>query len=335
MQNNRFVVVTGHLNNYPLSDLIGILRHQRKSGRLLIEYPKGPATLFFEDGELVDARLNELTGLQAICVLLAKPEAAFNFNPLIRSSQRSIDSSLQRVVCELFGCWDDSAIQIESRPPVRTPELNPASTDTTVPHAVEGRRVEPLALPPAPSRSLGQRSFAIATAVLIVIGISTVIAITRRLQSDSASQTQQKGAQTSLAPQVQPSQSSVVAAPTRRVEGTRNRQSASAEQRRQTRSSNKPDVAAASSQSESNTSVSEPERRSEPAKQTAIPSSAPGAIKVVMQIEKGRVLKASIVNHSPGMDSFEAMALRIARQRRYPASKTGTEAVTIGVNKPD
>ena len=42
--NDRFVVLTGHLNNYPLSDLIGILRHQRKSGRLLIEYPKGPAT---------------------------------------------------------------------------------------------------------------------------------------------------------------------------------------------------------------------------------------------------------------------------------------------------
>ena len=48
MQNNRFVVLTGHLSNYPLSDLVGILRHQRKSGRLLIEYAKGPATFFFQ-----------------------------------------------------------------------------------------------------------------------------------------------------------------------------------------------------------------------------------------------------------------------------------------------
>ena len=53
MQNNRFVVLTGHLSNYPLSDLVGILRHQRKSGRLLIEYAKGPATFFFQDGELI------------------------------------------------------------------------------------------------------------------------------------------------------------------------------------------------------------------------------------------------------------------------------------------
>ena len=50
MQNNRFVVLTGHLSNYSLSDLVGILRHQKKSGRLLIEYAKGPAMLFFENG---------------------------------------------------------------------------------------------------------------------------------------------------------------------------------------------------------------------------------------------------------------------------------------------
>src|SRR5687767_15849097 len=87
MQNDRFVVLTGHLSNYPLSDLVGILRHQQKSGRLLIEYAKGPATFFFQNGELIDARMNELTGLQAIVVAMAQPEAAFNFNPLIQSSR--------------------------------------------------------------------------------------------------------------------------------------------------------------------------------------------------------------------------------------------------------
>src|SRR4051795_7001689 len=114
MQNERFVVLTGHLSNYPLSDLVGILHHQRKSGRLLIEYAKGPATFFFQNGELIDAHMNELTGLQAICVALAQPEASFNFNPLIQSSRRSIEASLQRAVAELFGCWDESALQIET-----------------------------------------------------------------------------------------------------------------------------------------------------------------------------------------------------------------------------
>jgi hypothetical protein len=133
MQNDRFVVLTGHLSNYPLSDLVGILRHQRKSGRLLIEYSKGPATFFFQNGQLVDARMNELSGLQAIVVAMSQPEAAFNFNPLIQSPRRSIEPSLQRVVSELLGCWDESALQIETSP-IAVPA-----------------RPEPLALPPAPS----------------------------------------------------------------------------------------------------------------------------------------------------------------------------------------
>ena len=66
MQNSRFVVLTGHLDDYPLSDLVGILRHQRKTGRLLIEYSIGPAMFYFQAGELVDAQLNDLSGLQAI-----------------------------------------------------------------------------------------------------------------------------------------------------------------------------------------------------------------------------------------------------------------------------
>ena len=100
MENSRFVVLTGHLNDYPLSDLVGILRHQQKTGRLLIEYPKGPASLFFKTGELVDAQLGSLGGMQAICVMLAEPPSPFNFNPFVAAAGRSIDNSLQRVVSE-------------------------------------------------------------------------------------------------------------------------------------------------------------------------------------------------------------------------------------------
>src|SRR6185503_47667 len=170
--NDRFVVLTGHLNNYPLSDLIGILRHQRKSGRLTIEYANGPATFFFQNGELIDARMNELSGLQAIVVAMSQPEAAFNFNPLIQTSRRSIEPSLQRVVSELLGCWDESALQIEATPVV-----------TAMP-----ARPEPLALPPAPRTSalVQQRSVLLVTAVLIGVGLSTVIAVTGGFKSADA-----------------------------------------------------------------------------------------------------------------------------------------------------
>jgi hypothetical protein len=289
MQNNRFVVLTGHLSNYPLSDLVGILRHQRKTGRLLIEYAKGPATFFFQEGELIDARLNDLTGLQAICVALAQPEAAFNFNPLIPPSRRSIDVSLQRAVSELFGCWDESALQIETTAATTSLQTKP----------------EPLALPPAPRSTLQQRSVLfVAAAVLIGVGLSTVIAVTGAFTGNPPAAAAQASPLNPPNPlpvvtQVENRPVSAPAKPSRRSPEPR------------------------------------PVKTSETDKQPSETDQKLQSIKVVMQIENGRVLKASIANHKPGMDSYEALALRIARQRRYPTTVTGGETVTISVSKPE
>lgn len=337
MQNNRFVVLTGHLSNYPLADLVGILRHQRKSGRLLIEYPKGPGMLFFEDGELVDVRLNELNGLQAICVLVAQPDASFNFNPLIKASQRSIEPSFQKVVSELFGCWDESAIQIESAPVVRTPELKSEPNVPSTPQALEGRSVERLALLPAPSESLQQRSlFIIAAAVLIIIAISTVIAVTGRLkQLESQASTPQLSTQISSDSEAPTSQRNKFGQSSSRGDGGRTRQQSPIDRREGRTSLNKKKENGASNEIQAKESASETANATDPTRKAQNSNPAAGAIKVIMQIENGRVLKASIANHAPGMDGFEALALRIARQRRYPVTKTGAEAVTINVNKPD
>jgi len=280
--NDRFVVLTGHLNNYPLPDLIGILRHQRKSGRLLIEYPKGPATFFFQNGELIDARMNELTGLQAIVVAMSQPEASFNFNPLIQSSRRSIEPSLQRVVSELLGCWDESTLQIEAMPVV----------------AAVPARPEPLALPPAPQSSslVQQRSVLLAAAVLIGVGLSTVIAVTGGFQSADAPPVAAASPATPIPASQPASKPEPAAKPTRVPSGSKKKNS---------------------------------EKAIEPA--VSEPSAQP--IRVVMQVENGRVLKASIANPKPGMESYEALALRIARQRRYKPSVNGGESVTISVAK--
>jgi len=286
MQSNRFVVLTGHLSNYPLSDLVGILRHQRKSGRLLIEYPKGPAMFFFQDGELIDARMNELSGLQAICVALAQPEASFNFNPLIQGPRRSIEPSLQRAVSELFGCWDESTLQIEA---------------TTTPQP------EVLALPPAPPLLVRQRSvLLIAAAALIVmgLGIAVIGGLTRNEAATAASLPQNSS-------QPAPVASASSEVPVHKAE-TLTKPNRVTKERVEEKHSKAEPVA------------TEPAPAPEPASQ---------AIKVVMQIENGRVLKASIANPKPGMDSYEAMALRIARQRRYPSTVTGGGTVTINVNR--
>lgn len=307
MQNNRFVVLTGHLSNYPLSDLVGILRHQRKSGRLLIEYAKGPATFFFQNGELIDARMNELSGLQAICVAIAQPEASFNFNPLIQSPRRSIDPSLQRAVSEMFGCWDESALQIESAAtPVEEPAaLPPANT----PRSLSGRRSELLALPPGPVSQVPRR-FLISAAVVVVVGLSTVIAVTGGFKGNPPASTSVE-TQTQAAPVVAP-----VEVPNRQLA-----------------------VATVVKPNRPSTERREEKRRKEQVASAETPKpendteQKPQAIKVVMQIENGRVVKASVANRKPGMDGYEAMALRIARQRRFPASSNGNETITINVNR--
>ena len=322
MQNNRFLVLTGHLSNYPLSDLVGILRHQKKSGRLLIEYPKGPATLFFENGELIDVHLNDLTGLQAICVLLSQPDASFNFNPLIRSSQRSIDHSMQRVVSELFGCWDESAVQIEAAPSGKPLELQSDNSPREA-AAIQGP-VERLALPPARGISASQKSiYVIAAAVVIVIAISTVIALTANLNRREGDATAvDRNAAAAALENSSPNKPKASEASIRGAESIRSR-SLIGEQRRESkptakRTADVPDQ----SQSPAPVANENVETKSQ-------------SIKVVMQIENGRVLNASIANHAAGMDNFEALALRIARQRRYATGKNGNETVTISVDKPE
>ena len=297
MQNERFVVLTGHLSNYPLADLVGILRHQRKSGRLLIEYSKGPATFFFQNGELIDARMNELTGLQALCVALAQPEASFNFNPLIQSSRRSIESSYQRAVAELFGCWDDSFAQIE---------------------AAAAPQPEVLALPPAPPVIVRKRAlFLIGAAIAIAVGLSIVIALIGGLNNNAAAETA-----------VQPTQTHVVPIDGAETEISKEPITTVIKPSRKEEKRNTPEAKpAVKTQSEA---VAEAQPVKEP---VAEPEPASQSIKVVMQIENGRVLKASIANPKPGMDSYEALALRIARQRRYPATANGGQTVTINVNK--
>jgi len=243
--------------------------------------------------------MNDLAGLQAICVALAQPEASFNFNPLIQSPRRSIDPSLQRAVAELFGCWDESALQIETIP---SPEsLNaPAGNGS---RTLSGRRSEFLALPPGPTSLVQRRSvLLIAAAVVIVVGLSTVIAVTGGFKANQAAATPFSQSQTGAAPVSAQAEPPV-------------RQTAPAAVAKSKRLSSE---------------RSERKQEKQPKAEPAQPSQA---IKVVMHIENGRVLKASIANPKPGMDSYEALALRIARQRRYPATTTGGETVTISVNR--
>jgi Domain of unknown function (DUF4388) len=346
---NRFVVLTGHLNDYPLSDLVGILRHQGKTGRLLIEYPKGPASFFFRDGSLVDAQLGNLVGLQAVCVALAQPAAPFNFNPLILPSRRSIESSLQRVVSELLGCWDEDALEIDTVATSRTlpgpaPLALPTSTSVDRDEAIS---VKALCLPAVveqrPGIGHGRAMFAIAAAGLMMLGLSTVIAVTgsfakRALLVPSlpAQKLHVAAPETSEARRSTPSDAGSQDDSRVQRYASSGREAASVSGRSGRRegrfsSTGKIEKAGADSgRAPVVEALSLDDRRKPKESGSNIES-----VKVIMRVEKGRVIQASIANHRSGMDAYEATALRIARERRYGSATAGQESITIKVTQPN
>jgi hypothetical protein len=349
MENSRFIVLTGHLNDYPLPDLVGILRHQQKTGRLRIEYPNGPASFFFQEGELVDVQLNALTGLQAICVAAAQPPSSFNFNPLITPSRRSIENSLQRVVSELLGCWDESAAQIEAvadQKALSTLEFGatPASTSNDT---AELKEVTVLALPglSQPRQLTNRTMLMIAAAGLTMAGLSTVIAVTGRFRS-TAEVASPSSAPSDSRPAIQNAVASAGSVSPNQSRRNLRIQTGALKERQAI-----PDAEQSRARQNDTTqtetgesALSDQSRKNFAARNDSGNASGDGidkgkpagqSVSVVMQIENGRVLKASIPSHKPGMDNYEALALRIARQRRYPSKANGQETVRITVTQPE
>ena len=338
VQQTRFMVLTGHLNDYPLADLVGILRHQQKTGRLLIEYPKGPAMFFFKAGEFVDAQFDNFNGLQAICIAIAQPTAAFNFNPLIQPSRRSIQNSLQRAVSELLGSWDGSDVEIE------TPALSataPAPTLSGPRLALDAgltapdRPDLPALVPKSPASRFFPTALAMAAAGLMMLGLSSLIAVTggfgiNALSAPPASPPSEPAAESKVESDAG---SAALAKPDLAAEPNTERESAG---RRQLTAASEENRVLSGKKNESPAApqkVPEEEPVPEVEPKRAV-SAGVQSVKVVLQIENGRVLRASIANPQPGMDAYEALAIRIARQRRYPAVSAGQETVTIRINTP-
>lgn len=282
MQSTNFVALAGHLNDYPLPDLIGTLRHKRKSGRLVVEYPISPCSFYFQDGNLVDAQLNSLAGMQAVTVALSQPNASFNFNPLIPPPRQSIDESSQKVILELLGCIDEKTVNVEASA-AHDALLHDASfSSVALPDSIYvdaepeslPQAKERLALPPSPlDRTLRRRNrqVLIASAIIsLVVSLVTAAAFARWL--------------------------------IRR------------------------DIDAAISEATKNNRAG--------VSQNEIGGANARTIKVIVQVDKGRVMQAFVAEPRPGMDAVEALALRIARERRYPKNSSGQDAVLVKINSP-
>src|ERR1044071_6679980 len=92
------------LRDRGILDAIGMLSSERASGALRISTGLTEGALFFDRGQLVDARLGKLTGFQAINALASVPDAIFNFDPSIAPpAQSSITGSERLLLKDFFG----------------------------------------------------------------------------------------------------------------------------------------------------------------------------------------------------------------------------------------
>jgi hypothetical protein len=317
IERTQFVVLTGHTDEQPLPDLIRRLRVQRKSGRLQVEYADGPGSFFFEEGQMVDARLGELRGVEALYAALALEGGSFNFNPLVRPPERNIDRQGQQFIRDLVeaprreGLAEirvaggvPSAQGGEATLPERAPlQLGPGAEELLAPlqdrlSAVEGAIEQT-------SRRFSRERLAYAVVIGFLVGLSLVTTL-----------------HVLYGPFFGPRPEPVADKP---------------EAKEQPVAAEAPPVPAPNTNANA-----EP---SEPAPPVPSAAAVVGSrrfdgvpaprreyvVEVLVEVKDGRVTDARVWNPRPGAAPYESIALRMARERSYPENFTGGERVKIRV----
>ena len=329
LERTQFVVLTGHTEKQPLPDLIRTLRVQRKSGRLQVEYRDGPGSFFFEDGQLVDAQLGTLRGVEAVYAALSLEGGSYNFNPLVRPPERNIDRQGQQFVRDLIESQSrdglaeirvargeaGEASEAAALPQRATLQL-PAAAELVAPLQERLTAVEEAIV--STSRRFSRERLIYTCVIGFLAGLSFITTLGVAFGPLRLGRT--TPAQATPAPVAKPAAVDVQPAAT----------PASTQER------------GGSAQSTNANRNPEPERDQaqppEPTTAALIATRKEGGVsvarggyvvQVLVEVKNGRVTDARVWNPRPGAAVYEAVALRMARERRYPENFTGGERLKI------
>ena len=359
------MVLTGHLDEQPLPGLIRTLHAQRKTGRLQVDYAESPAAFHFEQGALVDARLGALRGLEALMLALSLPGAPFNFNPLVKPPERTVEERERRFIQELLDAAPagtaldvsaSSALPAETQTPrvvpLHGPALPPAAGERL---ALPARADESLVYEVNAALAAHSRRFSRERAAYAaLIGVLLMLTIATRLRPAAPPSPPQALQQ--AAPQPAPDASSQAADERLRpadssggadpadVPATALRDEPARDERPSREARQPSPAGAASSRGETPLRVGQAQTAAEaraggagdepPAGgERAAAARGESSVRVLLRVERGRVLQAVVQNSRPGMESYEALALRMARQRRYPEGFNGQDTLQLKVRQ--
>jgi hypothetical protein len=351
MPNATTQILSGHLNEYPLSDILDILHHKRTTGRLFIDYPAAPSVFFFRDGEPVEVQVGVLTGARAVVLAAGLPDSPFNFDPRVEPPLKPVDGDLRKAVLDFIirpeGEPSRNAAAKGGAPVGESGASGESAADVTLfaKRVLPGGTTHSLPVPASgiPGHANHRKRALIFAGALLTLGaVAPIVAFTgvfggRPEPAPAAAERSQPDATKGVAPDTHESlfgdtgysdlTSGGGGRPVggvERWEKTGQPPRATSQKRAKAEATTRPVPAPAAAPGGGEAEWPGVSRAS---------NSGEPTVTVVTRVENGRVVEAYVANRRPGMEAYEATALRAARQRRFSPGTTGSEQVQVKVVK--
>lgn len=314
------MALTGHLSDLSLSELIEFFCNQRKTGQLKVLYPDGYGYFYLQAGSVIDARIGVLRGIDAVYYALTLPNAKFEFGPATEGLERTINQPWTQVVLEGLRRLDEGVIPAPAFPPdyKEAESSQPRESASSDSSDLEELRV-PGFLSFIGKESMSRRKYVgLAVAVVVVMAVAAIGVPAGWYGSrvtPVVSQPSTTGAPVAPAPVQETPAVAQVDQPTT---DDLDESDAAKRQRERIRAREERAGKAALKTSSATTPADSAVR--------VLESPKAGAKRVTVTVtydESGRVTQAS---------GGDATAVRIARQKRFPAGKAGSATVTIPIN---
>lgn len=329
------MALSGQLSDLSLAELIEFFCNQRKTGRLKVAYERTPGYFYFDRGDLVDAKIGSLNGIEAIYYALTLANASFKFSPAFEPTRRTIHQPWTQVTLEGLRRLDEGI-----KPKEPTVEGLPITED---PDGVNESAVEveydsnsplPMSMTVDHAESGGRSKMVFAVVAIAVIALVAVIGIPAGWYGKGKAVVQAQPVQPAPEAQVSNVENSApeAAQPETSATDSSSADAASlneanalaAKRAREAKDRARLAEAAAAKQSAAANPADVSANGADAVKKPEAAKPGPKMISVqVTYDEAGRVTQTS------GGDST---AQRIARQKRFPAGKAGTTTITIPIN---
>ena len=353
------MALTGQLSDMSLADLIEFFCNQRKTGRLKIDYQRGHSVFFINEGELVDAKVGALSGVEAVYFSLTLPNAAFDFSPDVQAKGRTINEPWTQVVLEglrrldegvspkesdAFGGWtpseSDLAMMLDQVEQLDAAKSRKGSDEKGA-DASSSRADSDMPFSTMIESTSGGGSkkkwmvMGVAAAVVLACAVAAVPLMNRSAKGEAApaaavvSQPAQPSPATDSAAGSDAASDSTDAAPDASATDAAAADAARRAREERDREKRKREQDAL----KANDPAAADAAALKPATPTPTAPSGPKSVRVTITYdEAGRVTQASVAGTTPGAEAYGSTAVRIARGKHFPSGKAGTTVVTIPVN---